>query len=38
MATGMGVPAVRVESAEELARELTRALREPGPNLIEMMI
>src|SRR5579885_1074280 len=31
MATGMGVPAVRVESAEELARELTRALREPGP-------
>lgn len=38
MATGMGVPAVRVESAEALAVELERALKEHGPNLIEMMI
>jgi acetolactate synthase-1/2/3 large subunit len=38
MAVGMGVPAVRVEGAEALVRELGRALGEHGPNLIEMMI
>jgi len=38
MASGMGVPAVRVETAEALAVELQRALKEHGPNLIEMMI
>jgi acetolactate synthase-1/2/3 large subunit len=38
MATGMGVPAVRVESAEALCVEFERALKERGPNLIEMMI
>jgi acetolactate synthase-1/2/3 large subunit len=38
MANGMGVPAVRVETAEALCVELKRALRERGPNLIEMMI
>jgi acetolactate synthase-1/2/3 large subunit len=38
MAAGMGVPAVRVETAEALCIELERALKERGPNLIEMMI
>ena len=38
MAAGMGVPAVRVETAEDLVIELRRALEEPGPNLIEMLI
>ncbi len=35
---GMGVPGVRVDSAEQLARELSIALKEPGPNLIEMVL
>ncbi len=35
LARGMGVPAVRVEAAEALARELGRAFAEPGPHLIE---
>jgi acetolactate synthase-1/2/3 large subunit len=38
MATGMGVPAVRVETSEDLVIELRRAIAEPGPNLIEMLI
>ena len=38
MASGMGVAAVRVETAELLAVELRRALSSHGPNLIEMMI
>ncbi len=38
MARGMGVPGVRVNTAEELVRELERALPERGPNLIEMMM
>ena len=38
IAAGMGVPAVRVETAEALCIELERALAEPGPNLIEMLI
>ncbi|HTW90041.1 MAG TPA: acetolactate synthase large subunit [Candidatus Binataceae bacterium] len=38
MARGMGVPGVRVSTAEELVRELERALPERGPNLIEMMM
>ena len=33
---GMGVPAVAVDSCEALARELKKALDEPGPHLIEM--
>jgi len=33
---GMGVPAVAVESCEDLANELKKALAEPGPHLIEM--
>ena len=38
IAGGMGVPAVRVETAEALCGQLERALGEPGPNLIEMLI
>jgi acetolactate synthase-1/2/3 large subunit len=38
LAKGMGVPGVRVETAEALCQELERALKEPGPKLIEMMI
>ncbi|MGH7985790.1 MAG: acetolactate synthase large subunit [Candidatus Binataceae bacterium] len=38
MASGLGVPAVRVDNAESLCRELERALKEPGPNLVEMLI
>ena len=35
---GMGVPAVRVDTADGLSRELERAYAEPGPHLIEAMI
>lgn len=35
---GMGVPAVRVETAEDLARELGRTLVEAGPQLIEAVL
>ena len=35
---GLGVPAVSVTGAEELARELRIALAEPGPHLIEMVL
>ena len=35
---GMGVPSVKVTTAEELARELGLALKEPGPHLIQMII
>ncbi|MGH8011030.1 MAG: acetolactate synthase large subunit [Candidatus Binataceae bacterium] len=38
MANGLGVPAVRVDNAESLCRELERALKEPGPNLVELLI
>jgi acetolactate synthase I/II/III large subunit len=38
IARGMGVAAVRVESAEALTLELERALCEPGPNFIEMAL
>ncbi|MFN7944400.1 MAG: acetolactate synthase large subunit [Blastocatellia bacterium] len=38
MANGMGVPAVRVATADDLCRELERALTEAGPHLIEMML
>jgi acetolactate synthase-1/2/3 large subunit len=38
IAAGMGIPAVRVDSAEMLVAQLERALAEPGPNLIEMLI
>jgi acetolactate synthase-1/2/3 large subunit len=38
MANGMGVPAVRVDTADALVTQLGRALAEKGPNLIEMLI
>jgi acetolactate synthase I/II/III large subunit len=38
IAAGMGVSSVRVETAEDLYVQLGRALQEPGPNLIEMLI
>ncbi|MGW5052398.1 acetolactate synthase large subunit [Actinokineospora sp. NPDC004072] len=38
IATGMGVPATRARTAEELAEQFQRALAEPGPHLIEAMV
>jgi len=38
LSEGLGVPAVRVEDARALAREMKRAMEEPGPHLIEMMV
>ena len=38
LAGGMGVPATRVETAEGLAEALARALAEPGPHLVEMVV
>ena len=35
MAQGHGVPGVRVETAEDLMREIEGAVAEPGPHLIE---
>jgi thiamine pyrophosphate-dependent acetolactate synthase large subunit-like protein len=34
----MGVPGISVDTAEQLARELSKALNEPGPHLIEMIL
>jgi acetolactate synthase-1/2/3 large subunit len=38
MATGMGVPASRATTGEELAEQFRRALAEPGPHLIEAVV
>jgi acetolactate synthase-1/2/3 large subunit len=38
IAQGFGVPGVSVSTAEDLARELGKALIEPGPHLIEMLL
>ncbi len=38
IAEGMGVPATRATTAEELAEQFQRALAEPGPHLIEAMV
>ncbi len=38
LATGMGVPASRVTTADELATQLGRALAEPGPHLIDAVL
>ena len=35
---GMGVPSVKVTTAEELVRELSKSLHEQGPHLIQMVI
>jgi acetolactate synthase-1/2/3 large subunit len=38
LATGMGVPASRATTAEELADQLRRAFAEPGPHLIDAVL
>jgi acetolactate synthase I/II/III large subunit len=38
LARGMGVPARRVENAEDLATALTSGFAEPGPTLIEVLL
>ncbi len=38
LATGLGVPATRATTAEELAEQLQKALAEPGPHLIDAVI
>lgn len=38
LAEGMGVPAVSVDTAEALASEFRKALSEPGPHLISMIL
>jgi acetolactate synthase-1/2/3 large subunit len=38
IAEGMGVPATRATTAEELAEQFSRALGEPGPHLIDAAV
>jgi acetolactate synthase I/II/III large subunit len=38
LAQGMGVPATRATTAEELTAHLERSLAEPGPSLVEVVI
>ena len=38
ISAGLGVPAVRVTTAEDLDAELRRAYAEPGPHLIEAIV
>ncbi|BCJ49955.1 putative acetolactate synthase large subunit IlvX [Actinoplanes sp. NBRC 14428] len=38
LAAGLGVPATRAWTTEELARQFRHALTEPGPHLIEAML
>ncbi|PXY21010.1 acetolactate synthase large subunit [Prauserella muralis] len=38
IAEGLGVPATRARSAEELAEQFSRALAEPGPHLIDAVV
>ncbi|WP_027942579.1 acetolactate synthase large subunit [Amycolatopsis taiwanensis] len=38
IAEGMGVPATRATTAEELAEQFARALAEPGPHLIDAIV
>ena len=38
IARGMGVPAARATDADGFAKELARALAEPGPALIEAIL
>lgn len=38
LSKGLGVPAARVETADDLARELERALADRGPRLIEAIV
>ena len=38
LAKGMGVPAIRVATAEDLCRALEHGFAEPGPRLIEAVL
>jgi acetolactate synthase-1/2/3 large subunit len=38
IAAGLGVPAVRSDTAEDLVAQLERAIAEPGPHLIEVVV
>lgn len=38
LAAGLGVPAARVDSADALVKELSRALATPGPTLVEALL
>lgn len=38
LARGFGVPACRVDSAEQFTAQLERAIAEPGPRLIEVLV
>jgi len=38
LARGLGVPATRVSDADAFAKELARALADPGPTLIEALL
>src|SRR3954469_2204040 len=38
IANGLGVPAVRAETSEDIASAFQRALAEPGPHLIEAVV
>jgi acetolactate synthase-1/2/3 large subunit len=38
LATGMGVPATRATTAEELAEQLRRSFAEPGPHLVQAVL
>jgi acetolactate synthase I/II/III large subunit len=38
LARGMGVPATRADTAEELADQLGRALNTPGPSVVEAVL
>jgi len=38
VASGLGVPAVRVDTGEDLVAALERAIAEPGPHLVEAVV
>jgi acetolactate synthase-1/2/3 large subunit len=38
IATGLGVPSLRVDTGEQFADQLERAIAEPGPHLIEALV
>ena len=38
LATGLGVPATRAATGEELSDQLGRALAQEGPSLIEALV
>jgi acetolactate synthase-1/2/3 large subunit len=38
LAQGFGVPATRVDTGEDLVTQITRAIAEPGPHLIEVVV